>query len=185
MTKTIFRKKLLVLTTIAVLATGLTLSTTLDTAEAQNQDPGSPQFFGLLMELETQIISMQTQIQQLDFLGEKGPDGDKGETGDKGPDGDKGPQGPAGPSQILEVTLRESPEIPLIGSGRIEIRSVNCESDEMVTGGGWIGGELNNKGEVVQSHALPNGWEIEVNNFNGPSISVVVQAMCAKLVPAP
>jgi len=184
MTKTIFRKKLLVLTTIAVLATGLTLSTTLDTAEAQNQDPGSPQFFGLLMELETQIISMQTQIQQLELLG--GVPGPQGPEGDDGTPGAEGPQGPAGPSQILEVTLRESPEIPLIGSGKIEIRSVNCEFDEMVTGGGWIGGELNNKGEVVQSHALPNGWEIEVNNFNGiSSISVVVQAMCAKLVPAP
>jgi len=61
------------------------------TADAKQED--NTTFFGLLMELETQIISMQTQIQQLDLFGEKGETGDKGDTSSQGP---AGPQGEAG-----------------------------------------------------------------------------------------
>jgi len=73
------------------------------TVFADPDDDDEISFFGLIMELETQIISLQTQIQQLSFLGEKGETGDKGPTGDTGPTGDAGPAGPTGPEVPISI----------------------------------------------------------------------------------
>ena len=55
-------------------------------------DSGTTELLALLMELETQIISMQTEILQLGFnMGEPGPQGPQGEIGPQGPQGETGP----------------------------------------------------------------------------------------------
>ena len=64
-------------------------------ANAASPHEEDSQLFGLIMELETQIISLQTQLQQLQLL--PGPPGPKGDTGAQGP------QGPPGPSTTYQI----------------------------------------------------------------------------------
>jgi len=82
MTKT----TIILIAAIAFVAGTITTGTIAFADEDENT-----QLLGLLMELETQIISMQTEILQLGFnMGEPGP---QGETGPQGPQGETGLSG--------------------------------------------------------------------------------------------
>ena len=68
---------------------------------ADPDDDDEISFFGLIMELETQIISLQTQLQQLVTTGGTGDAGPEGPQGEQGPQGETGPAGPSIGSDII------------------------------------------------------------------------------------
>ena len=80
-------KTIMILVIAAVLVAG-----SIGTGTTVFADEENTQLLELLMELETQIISMQTEILLLGFnMGEPGPQGPQGEIGPQGPQGETGP----------------------------------------------------------------------------------------------
>jgi len=142
------------------------------TADAKQEDDTT--FFGLLMELETQIISMQTQIQQLDLFGEKGETGEKGPDGDKGETGDTGDKGPVGTFPSYYVASDD-----VTGS---QVGTAFCDSGDIATGGGiaHVQGTFQAITETIPkiSGGVPIGWTAAMSGSNAQN---TVWAVCADI----
>ncbi len=144
------------------------------TADAKQED--NTAFFGLLMELETQIISMQTQIQQLDFLGEtgdKGADGDKGATGDKGETGDAGQSGTVYTKQVTET----------VANGATRDVIAHCNSGDIAISGGF-----GNPSELVHVESKPHpsserSWINVFHNQIGGQLPATTYVRCMDTTP--
>ena len=145
-----------------------------NTANAGTHNGGGNEFLALLMELETQIISMQTQIQQLDFLGEKGETGDKGPDGDKGATGDTGDQGPVGTFPSYYVASDD-----VTGS---QVGTAFCDSGDIATGGGiaHVQGTFQAITASIPaiSGGVPIGWTAA---YSGSNAQNTVWAVCADI----
>ena len=147
-------------------------------ANAGTHDDGGNEFLALLMQLETQIISMQTQIQQLQLL--PGPQGDPGP---QGPQGSQGSQGPEG--EITPIIVRK--ESTVVPKGTFEGIEVECEEGEVATGGGFINGAVGVQGIVISNHPIPNadgieptGWRAAVGAPDDSNLAFAVFVICAE-----
>src|SRR5918999_470090 len=114
--------------------------------------------------------------------GEQGPPGPPGPTGPPGPPGPPGPTGPPGPPgpQIpaMNLTIRnmEGQLVPLTG---IAQSLATCNSDELVTGGGFT--ITNGPGVVLSSAPQGSSWiVVAANPFGFGNSSLQAFAECAK-----
>ena len=116
--------------------------------------------------------------------GEPGPPGKNGTQGPPGPQGEQGPIGPPGkaaPTMNLTVRLEEGEIVPLSG---IAQSIATCDSDELVTGGGFA--ITNGLGMVLNSSPVQNSWLVVATNpFNAGNSSLQTFAECAELVTTP
>lgn len=117
--------------------------------------------------------------------GSQGAVGPQGNTGATGPQGPAGPQGPHGDRQIV-VTIR-SVSHPANQVGQTQ---VSCNSDEVLTGGGYNASPYRPTISVDQNGPSTDGksWivELQVGPPTYPDGLVpqyTAYAMCAKLVP--
>jgi collagen triple helix repeat protein len=130
--------------------------------------------------------------------GPQGPQGEIGARGATGPAGPQGPQGeigatgPAGPDKILEKrqAVSQSPpgSIPIVQPGGTFTANAECNSDEIVTGGGYSissGGRINVEfqGETV-TDSIP-AWTVTGTNIGSTLFVYQAFAECVKLVDAP
>ena len=114
--------------------------------------------------------------------GEPGPAGQNGTQGPIGPAGEQGPPGPPGPPgpQIpaMNLTIRnmEGQLVPLTG---IAQSLATCNSDELVTGGGFT--ITNGPGVVLSSAPQGSSWiVVAANPFGFGNSSLQAFAECAK-----
>ena len=83
----------------------------------------------------------------------------------------------------ISPVLRNSELLTISPLGGGVITST-CESDEMVTGGGFVFAETNNEGQVLASFNTEDGWRIIVdNNSESDDLSIRATATCSKIVP--
>jgi hypothetical protein len=113
-----------------------------------------------------------------------GKNGTQGPPGPPGPQGEQGPIGPPGkaaPTMNLTVRLEEGDIVPL---SEIAQSIATCDSDELVTGGGFA--ITNGPGMVLSSSPVQNSWLVVATNpFNAGNSSLQTFAECAELVPTP
>jgi hypothetical protein len=116
--------------------------------------------------------------------GKNGTQGPPGPPGPQGPQGEQGPIGPPGkaaPTMNLTVRLEEGEIVPLSG---IAQSIAACDSDELVTGGGFA--ITNGPGMVLRSSPVQNSWLVVATNpFNAGNSSLQTFAECAELVTTP
>jgi hypothetical protein len=102
------------------------------------------------------------------------------------------PAGPPGPDQVLEKrqvsSVIPSPSIPIVQPGGTGTFSAKCNSDEIVTGGGYrmsngAFGIVEFQGETV-TDSIP-AWTVSVTNHGSTLFTFEVFAECVKLVDAP
>jgi len=147
---------------------------TVNMADAKKGD-NLETFFGLLMELETQIISMQTEILALSTggTGGTGPQGPQGETGPAGPQGETGPAG-----EINFKTYKLEIESEPAQSGFAVAGFVRCDPGDVILSGGYRNHSFQDKYYVRTQ--LPSGtdvWEVQLvitdNSVLGNTFTVV------------
>ena len=114
--------------------------------------------------------------------GTQGPIGPAGEQGPPGPPGPAGPAGPPGPAgaeiPAMNLTIRnmEGQLVPLTG---IAQSLATCNSDELVTGGGFT--ITNGPGVVLSSAPQGSSWiVVAANPFGFGNSSLQAFAECAK-----
>ncbi|MGH9974363.1 MAG: hypothetical protein ACRD8Z_00795 [Nitrososphaeraceae archaeon] len=102
------------------------------------------------------------------------------------------PPGPAGPDQVLEkrqvISTTPPGTLPIVQPGQISTRSAECNSDEVVTGGGYristgAFGVVEFQGETV-TNSIP-AWTVTIQNRGDSLFVFEVIAECVKLVDAP
>jgi hypothetical protein len=102
------------------------------------------------------------------------------------------PPGPAGPDQVLEkrqvISTTPPGTLPIVQPGQISTRSAECNSDEIVTGGGYristgAFGVVEFQGETV-TNSIP-AWTVTIQNRGDSLFIFEVIAECVKLVDAP
>ncbi len=138
---------------------------------------------GTTITMPTAPITASAQF----FPGPPGPPGKNGTQGPPGPPGPQGEQGPIGPpgkaapTMNLTVRLEEGEIVSLSG---IAQSIATCDSDELVTGGGFA--ITNGPGMVLSSSPVQNSWlVVAANPFNVGNSSLQTFAECAKLVTKP
>jgi hypothetical protein len=157
----------------------------------------------------TGTANQQVQTNQQGPAGPQGPQGPKGDKGDTGPQGQPGPQGPAGPQGPIGLAGSVGPQGAIGQQGPpgdrqivVTIRSVShsanqigptqvsCNSDEVLTGGGYNASPYRPTISVDQNGPSTDGksWivELQIGPPTYPDGSVpqyTAYAMCAKLVP--
>ena len=108
--------------------------------------------------------------------GEPGPAGQNGTRGPIGPAGEKGPPGPEIPAMNLTIRNMEGQLVPLTG---IAQSLATCNSDELVTGGGFT--ITNGPGVVLSSAPQGSSWiVVAANPFGFGNSSLQAFAECAK-----
>jgi hypothetical protein len=111
--------------------------------------------------------------------GVQGPPGPQGLTGPQGPKGDTGAQGPVGSPRNAIVIERSAPGPTRIGSfNPTDISTASCNSDEIVTGGGY---ERDQGANIVKESASGNSWVVTAT-ASGTGLFQAF-AECLKLVP--
>lgn len=174
--KTIIVLAIAVAFVAGTMVTGTTVLADEDENKSKNAKLSLGDLFGLLMELETQIISMQTQIQLL-TIGGTGEQGPQGSTGETGPSGADGAAGPAGPIQTVtrivgHVTIEPQKKAALL---------VNCPEGTVVTGGGYNTNSLVRL-EQNKPQINPQGWFVSAQYLDAPSnaipTGIQVYALC-------
>ena len=127
------------------------------TADAKKDDATLEAIFGLVMELETQIISMQTEIISLST----GGIGPQGETGPQGEKGDKGDSG------VLSVIFYQEPgDVVTVFPGIPGQSIVTCDSGDVLIGMRYDKLETLSPIIVTLINIDPNGNTGEINVFN-------------------
>jgi hypothetical protein len=139
---------------------------------------------------------ISTEIIQMSLTGTGGPiivppPGDKGEKGDKGDPGEQGPQGETGLDDLIitqrenSVFIQERGTCPVAPGCEAETRqvqtvSVDCLSNEIVTGGGWFHTIDLAKVFVSENRQVGNGWQVTAfNSANGDAgVTFTVYAEC-------
>jgi hypothetical protein len=110
-------------------------------------------------------------------MGPPGPLGPVGPQGEQGPAGERGPPGPA--AQAMNFTVRNVPG-QLVSLSGIERSVATCNSDELVTGGGFS--ITNGPGIVLSSTPQGDSWIVSAANpFTFGNSSVQAFAECAKI----
>jgi hypothetical protein len=120
--------------------------------------------------------------------GEPGPAGQNGTQGPIGPAGEQGPPGPAGPAgppgepgpeiPAINLTIRNM-EGQLVQLTGIAQSHATCNSDELVTGGGFT--ITNGPGVVLSSAPQGSSWiVVAANPFGFGNSSLQAFAECAK-----
>ena len=113
-----------------------------------------------------------------------------------GKEAPQGPPGPPGPDKVLEKRQVSSfilsdegpPFLPIVQPGATPTFSAKCNSDEIVTGGGYRISEAgfgipSFQGATVTG-SLP-AWTVTITNFGSTLFTFEVFAECVKLVDAP
>jgi hypothetical protein len=103
------------------------------------------------------------------------------------------PPAAEGPDQVLEkrqvvTTPPPGGELPIVQPGANVTRSAECNSDEIVTGGGYristgAFGLVEFQGETV-TNSIP-AWTVTIQNRGSTLFTFEVIAECVKLVDAP
>jgi Collagen triple helix repeat (20 copies) len=110
-------------------------------------------------------------------MGPPGPVGPAGSQGEQGPAGERGPPGPA--AQAMNFTVRNVPG-QLVSLNGIAQSVATCNSDELVTGGGFS--ITNGPGIVLSSTPQGDSWIVSAANpFTFGNSSVQAFAECAKI----
>jgi Collagen triple helix repeat (20 copies) len=110
-------------------------------------------------------------------MGPPGPVGPAGSQGEQGPAGERGPPGPA--AQAMNFTVRNVPG-QLVSLDGIAQSVATCNSDELVTGGGFS--ITNGPGIVLSSAPQGDSWIVSAANpFTFGNSSVQAFAECAKI----
>src|SRR5215204_18988 len=117
--------------------------------------------------------------------GAQGPPGPTGAQGPPGPPGEPGPAGPAGPPgepgpeiPAINLTIRNM-EGQLVQLTGIAQSHATCNSDELVTGGGFT--ITNGPGVVLSSAPQGSSWiVVAANPFGFGNSSLQAFAECAK-----
>jgi Collagen triple helix repeat (20 copies) len=110
-------------------------------------------------------------------MGPPGPVGPAGSQGEQGPAGERGPPGPA--AQAMNFTVRNVPG-QLVSLDGIAQSVATCNSDELVTGGGFS--ITNGPGIVLSSTPQGDSWIVSAANpFTFGNSSVQAFAECAKI----
>jgi Collagen triple helix repeat (20 copies) len=113
-------------------------------------------------------------------VGPAGPQGEQGPAGlqgEQGPTGERGPPGPA--AQAMNFTVRNVPG-QLVSLNGIAQSVATCDSDELVTGGGFS--ITNGPGIVLSSIPQGDSWIVSAANpFTFGNSSVQAFAECAKI----
>ena len=154
------KKTILYGTIAAGLLVGLVSANTFANAESPHEEDS--QLFELIMELETQIISLQTQLMTIQLV-----------------PGPQGPPGPPGPSTtyIMYDTGKDGTD-----SAGNTILEVECLPGDIATGGGAgpLGGYLvtsrpiPSHGNPAQPSAFPpTGWSAIIKNSSAGDVWVV------------
>src|ERR687898_613182 len=108
--------------------------------------------------------------------GAQGPPGPTGAQGPPGPTGPPGPPGPEIPAMNLTIRNMEGQLVPLTG---IAQSLATCNSDELVTGGGFT--ITNGPGVVLSSAPQGSSWiVVAANPFGFGNSSLQAFAECAK-----
>lgn len=121
------------------------------------------------------------------FKGQKGATGLQGPTGPQGPQGPQGHQGLAGATKVVERETSQTTAIGQDGSA-----TVQCNSGEVATGGGWhmeTGNTVNfytfgpypvkaDNSEAGPGNT-PTGWAMTVYNNSTQADTWHVYAICA------
>jgi hypothetical protein len=109
--------------------------------------------------------------------GPQGEQGPAGQQGEQGPAGERGPPGPA--AQAMNFTVRNVPG-QLVSLSGIAQSVATCNSDELVTGGGF--NITYGPGIVLSSIPQGGSWIVSaVNPFTFGNSSVQAYAECAKI----
>src|SRR5919107_687967 len=108
--------------------------------------------------------------------GEQGPPGEPGPPGPPGPPGEPGPPGPEILAMNLTIRNMEGQLVPLTGVAQ---SLATCNSDELVTGGGFT--ITNGPGVVLSSAPQGSSWMVvAANPFGFGNSSLQAFAECAK-----
>ena len=162
-----------------------------------DEDGYSGDLLGLIMELETQIISIQTEILQLELHeGPQGPAGPPGTNGMNGADGAKGDKGDVGPSGSSYVAFN-SRSVSVDASGAFgAFISVKCNTGDIATGGGGFISNGLKAWPLVESRPTvdigtdfptsgqeANGWFVQGSGLNTGEVTgdIKVWAICTSL----
>lgn len=129
--------------------------------------------FSMLMELETQIISMQTQLQQLQLL--PGPQGPQGE---QGPQGVQGQQGPPGQLDVGNVYVNKDVKITPVGQQ--DSATASCDPGDTGIGGGWFTqtGEVKVFSNGNQGGSQITFWQVSYQNIGSINAIVHGEIVC-------
>jgi hypothetical protein len=113
-------------------------------------------------------------------VGPAGPQGEQGPTGPQGEQGPAGERGPPGPgAQAMNFTVRNVLG-QLVSLKGIAQSIATCNSDELVTGGGFS--ITNGPGIVLSSTPQGDSWIVSAANpFTFGNSSVQAFAECAKI----
>jgi len=183
-------KTIMILVIAAVLVAG-----SIGTGTTVFADEENTQLLELLMELETQIISMQTEILLLGFnMGEPGPQGPQGEIGPQGPQGETGPssevlvfnvQGPRFVNAPVDtVLMSKSFVLSVPSSVLVQVDAIGLNrgaADQLF----WYGLEVdgNKVAETLSSAAGRDEWNQAGLNWAG-ELGVGAHTIEVKLVVA-
>lgn len=124
--------------------------------------------------------------------GQAGPEGPPGAEGPQGPEGAQGPVGPQGPAGeeglpgvlgfYFVTTIRDN-----IPAGSANALTADCDSGELVTGGGYEISSTNKDVWVYVSQpykfAQTVGWNVLVYNNSTGVQNIKAHAVCADLTP--
>jgi len=112
----------------------------------------------------------------------EGPIGPQDDPGPQGPEGPKGDPGSAA-SQELKVRKISDEDTDISNTKTLK---VECNANEVVTGGGFSAStnmHVLYNGPSPQNSNIPTGWLSIGVKENGPTGSMEVHVICAKLVP--
>jgi hypothetical protein len=117
--------------------------------------------------------------------GPAGPKGDKGDPGSPGAQGLKGDPGATGATgatgspRTAIMTERSAPGPTRVSSGNpTDISTASCNSDEVVTGGGY---ERDQGANIVKESAIGNTWVVKATQSGNGQFQAFAE--CLKLVP--
>ncbi|CAN5707472.1 hypothetical protein BH23THE1_BH23THE1_17420 [soil metagenome] len=116
-------------------------------------------------------------------MGPQGPEGPQGETGAAGATGPQGQQGESAPLNELSIRTVEG-EVVQNGatSGEINKSVASCDSDEVLTGGGFERSGWTTT--IIYSKPVDNSWEAAGAPGVGGLSFTQAFAQCQKLIPA-
>lgn len=124
--------------------------------------------------LDIEVIDVRYDTVTCGLLGPQGP------IGPQGPQGSQGPEG-----ELTSIVVRK--ENIVVPKGQFGTLDVECEEDEVATGGGFRNGGSGVQGTVISSQPLPPqngaepiGWRASVKAPNNSQIGFDVFAICVE-----
>jgi len=173
----------MILAIVAAFVAGTLVTNAPQIAQAAQSDELIATLLDLVIDIETQVIALQTEVTQIELA--EGPAGPQGETGDTGPQGPTGPEGAIG---VLMVTERLGSEVTVVNLGFNSGESA-CLAGEKVVGGGFVTTSGTNEliAQVIEDRGsqADGKWFVTIKHdrpADAAEYKFKVQALCAKIV---